>query len=55
MERKIIHIESPTLGQAHLQDAHANLKPKPAKEPAFSNAQTEIYAAKKMKTRTASL
>jgi len=45
--KKIIEIESPTLSQAHLQVAQATLKPKPAKELAFSNAQTEIYAAKK--------
>lgn len=45
--KKIIEVESPTLSQAHLQVAQANLKPKPAKELAFSNAQTEIYAAKK--------
>ncbi|MFA5196055.1 MAG: hypothetical protein WC401_09695, partial [Bacteroidales bacterium] len=45
--KKIIEIESPTLSQAHLQVAQANPKPKPAKEPVFSNAQTELYAAKK--------
>jgi hypothetical protein len=45
--KKIIEIESPTLSQAHLQVAQAKLKTKPAEEPDFSNAQTEIYAAKK--------
>ena len=46
---KIIEIEelNPSLSQAHLQVAHSTLKPKPAKELAFSSAQTEIYAAKK--------
>jgi len=46
---KIIEIEelNPTLSQAHLQVAQSTLKPKPAKELAFSSAQTEIYAAKK--------
>ncbi|MFA5433729.1 MAG: site-specific DNA-methyltransferase [Candidatus Paceibacterota bacterium] len=42
----IIEIESPTL-KAHLQVAQVNLKPKPAKELAYPNTQTEIYAAKK--------
>ena len=45
--KRILEIESPTLSQAHLQVSQASLKPKPAKEPAFSNTQTEIYAAKK--------
>lgn len=46
---KIIEIEelNPTLSQAHLQVAQSTVKPKPAKEFDFSNAQTEIYAAKK--------
>ena len=46
---KIIEIEelNPTLSQAHSQVAQSALKPKPAKELAFSSAQTEIYAAKK--------
>jgi len=40
---KIIEIEelNPTLSQAHLQVAQSALKPKPAKELAFSSAQTE--------------
>jgi len=45
--KKIIEIESPTLSQAHLQVAQANLKPKPAKEPAFPNAQIKLFAEKK--------
>ncbi len=46
---KIIEIKelNPTLSQAHLQVAQSALKPKPAKELAFSSAQSEIYAAKK--------
>jgi len=44
---KIIEIENSTLSQEHLQVAQSTVKPKPAKELAFSNAQTEIYAAKK--------
>jgi|YNPMSStandDraft_1061717.scaffolds.fasta_scaffold05932_2 site-specific DNA-methyltransferase (adenine-specific) len=49
--KKIIEIESPTLSQEHLQVIQSTKKSKPAKEFASSNAQTEIYAAKKMKTK----
>ncbi len=44
--KRILEIESSTLSQTHLQVTQATLKPKPAKEPTFSNAQTE-YTAKK--------
>jgi hypothetical protein len=49
--KKIIEIESPTLSQEYLQVIQFNKKSKPAKEFTSLNAQTEIYAAKKMKTK----
>ncbi|MGB4415220.1 MAG: DNA methyltransferase, partial [Paludibacter sp.] len=45
--KKIIEIGASTLSQAHLEVAQSALKPKPAKELAIPNAQTELYAAKK--------
>jgi len=49
--KKIIDIERSMLSQAHLQVTQASLDSNPSNEPAFSNVQTKIYAAKKMKTR----
>jgi len=45
--KKIIDIERSMLSQAHLQVTQASLDSNPSNEPAFSNVQTKIYAAKK--------